>query len=58
MLYTHFSEELLGLKEVIVKNVKQMPEITEIHLEMRAGHISVRVVGRKATMFTTTENSR
>jgi len=48
MLYTHFSEELLGLKEVIVKNVKQTPEITEIHLEMRAKPHICPCCGKKA----------
>lgn len=36
MLCTNNTEKLLGLKGVSVKNIKQTPEITEIHLEMSA----------------------
>lgn len=34
MLCTHSTEELLGLKEVIVKNVRQLPDRTEIIIEL------------------------
>ncbi|MFU0831332.1 MAG: hypothetical protein ACFWUC_00080 [Oscillospiraceae bacterium] len=32
MLYIYSTEKLLGLKEVIVKNVRQLPDKTEILL--------------------------
>lgn len=34
MLYTHFTRELLGLEDVIVKNVKKYEGSTEIYIEM------------------------
>lgn len=34
MLYTHFTEKLLGLKGVIVKNITQPPEYTSIDIEI------------------------
>ena len=36
MLCNYNTEKLVGFKGVIVKNIKQTPEITEIHMEMRA----------------------
>ncbi|MFU0832601.1 MAG: hypothetical protein ACFWUC_06625 [Oscillospiraceae bacterium] len=34
MLYTHSIEKLLGLKGVIVKNVRQLPDKTDIFIEL------------------------
>ena len=34
MLCTHSTEKLLGLKEVIVKNVRQLTDRTEIAIEL------------------------
>jgi hypothetical protein len=34
MLCTHSIEKLLGLKGVIVKNVRQLPDKTEIFIEL------------------------
>jgi transposase len=40
MLCTHSTEKLLGLKGVIVKNVRQLPDKTEIFIELpRKPHI-------------------
>ena len=34
MLYSHFTEELLNLQEVLVKNIKKIENVTYVYLEM------------------------
>ena len=50
MLCNHSTEKLLGLKEVIVKNVKQLPDGRKLSLSCRENHIFVLAADIKQTV--------
>ena len=47
MLYSHFTEELLNLQEVIVKKIEKLENITHIHIEMPVKEHICPVCGEK-----------
>ena len=47
MLYSHFTEELLNLQEVIVKKIEILENITHIHIEMPVKEHICPVCGEK-----------
>ena len=47
MLYTHFTEELLNLQEVIVKKIEKFENITHVHIEMPVTEHICPVCGEK-----------
>ena len=47
MLYSHFTEELLNLQEVIVKKIEKFENITHVHIEMPVTEHICPVCGEK-----------
>lgn len=47
MLYSHFTEELLNLQEVIVKKIEKFENVTHVHIEMPVTEHICPVCGEK-----------
>ena len=58
MLRIHSTEELLGLKEVIVKNVRQLSDRRKLSLSCLENHIFVLAVVIKPTVYMITVGSK